>query len=241
MIILAAGMGTRLGSLTSTNPKALVKVADKTLIEYAVDAARFIEAEKIIIVGGSGYDQLKRYLLEKKEYESSQIIVVENQDYRKGNLYSLRCTCPFIEREFFLTNVDHVFSKGMLREIRQRSRWLDSLRLFTDSKKKILLDQMKILAHDGQVEKISKTLSEYNYGYTGADFCPQNDIEHFKQVIFETYEEQASKETAFNRLIENKRKVFVEDINGHNWFEVDTPDDLNEAEKLVFQKPEEWA
>jgi len=241
VVILAAGMGTRLGNLTSTKPKALVEVAGRALIEYAIEAALFIEAEKIIIVGGSGYKQLEQFVVEKKKDNPKQIMIVENKDFKKGNLYSLRRACPFIDKEFFLTNVDHVFSRSLMMEVARLSGEIRRLTLFADSTKPILNDQMKILACGARVNKISKTLASYNHGYNGSDYCPQNAIKQFKQAIFGVYSEQAAKEDVFNQLIKSDQAVSVLEINGHNWFEVDTPADLLVAEKLVSQAPDEWA
>jgi len=48
-IILAAGRGTRMGSLTDAVPKPLLKVGDKYLIEYSIYALKKIGIEDIII------------------------------------------------------------------------------------------------------------------------------------------------------------------------------------------------
>ena len=84
VIILSAGMGTRLGDLTKSKPKALTMVAGKPIIEYSISFARALNPKKIIIVGGYLFDVLAKavraidkdvVLVENKEYQTTQRMV----------------------------------------------------------------------------------------------------------------------------------------------------------------------
>jgi len=55
-VLLAAGLGSRLGSLTEQLPKALISVGGKPLLAYAVAFARAAGADTITVVGGFGFD-----------------------------------------------------------------------------------------------------------------------------------------------------------------------------------------
>ena len=50
-IILAAGKGTRLRPLTETTPKPLLKIANKPILEYNLDALSGLITEALIVVG----------------------------------------------------------------------------------------------------------------------------------------------------------------------------------------------
>lgn len=48
-MIFAAGFGTRMGEVTKTTPKPLIRVAGRALIDHALDVARGAGVEKIVI------------------------------------------------------------------------------------------------------------------------------------------------------------------------------------------------
>ena len=50
-LILAAGKSTRTYPLTLTRPKPMLKAANKTLLEWNLDALQNIVSEAVIVVG----------------------------------------------------------------------------------------------------------------------------------------------------------------------------------------------
>jgi choline kinase len=55
-VLLAAGLGSRLGSLTERVPKALIAVGGEPLLSYAVRFALRAGARDVTVVGGYGYE-----------------------------------------------------------------------------------------------------------------------------------------------------------------------------------------
>ena len=77
LIILAAGQGTRLGSLTEDRPKALVPLAGRPLIDWTLDAAAEAGLDEIVVVGGHRIDRLADLpvaLLENPEYATTNMV-----------------------------------------------------------------------------------------------------------------------------------------------------------------------
>lgn len=60
-VILAAGRGSRLGALTEASPKCLTMVARRTLLDWMLDALFQSGIERVLIVGGYGYEGLAAY------------------------------------------------------------------------------------------------------------------------------------------------------------------------------------
>jgi len=77
LVILAAGRGTRLGSLTADRPKALVELAGRPLLDWTLAAARAAGEDEVVVVGGHGIEHLRGYpvrLLENPDYATTNMV-----------------------------------------------------------------------------------------------------------------------------------------------------------------------
>ena len=107
-IILAAGKGTRLGELTSNNPKCLVKLNGIPLLEYQLKIFEECEIHEIIIVAG--------YKSNKLNYLSKNIIL--NSKFNSTNmLYSLYCALDKINGDVLISYGDSVFDKSIVENM----------------------------------------------------------------------------------------------------------------------------
>ncbi|MCQ2601574.1 MAG: NTP transferase domain-containing protein [Treponema sp.] len=61
-IMLAAGMGKRLGRYTQNGTKCMVQVDGKALIEYAIESLVEANVDRMVIVVGYKADVLKDYI-----------------------------------------------------------------------------------------------------------------------------------------------------------------------------------
>ena len=64
-LMLAAGMGKRLGRYTQNGTKCMVKVNGKALIEYAIEALVKAGIKKFTLVTGYRSDALKDFISSK--------------------------------------------------------------------------------------------------------------------------------------------------------------------------------
>jgi len=239
-IILAAGMGNRLGGITKTKPKALVQILDKEMLSYTINMADYINISEIVIVGGSGFKQISNYLI--SNYPN--ITLIENADYKKGNLYSLQNCLPFIDDDFFIFNVDHFFSKHLLNKIVSFCDGEKNIKVFCDKSNQILKDQMKVICNNDYMQKMSKQLINYDTGYIGLAFCPKSMLEALKRAVKQQINEKGSAaitEDIFNYLSnKNERSIFIADVSNHHWFEIDTTNDISYANFLLRKYPDYW-
>ena len=87
-LILAAGRGSRLGILTGNQPKCLVKLAGKTLVDWQVAALRSVGIDEIGIVRG--------YL--GQTIRHSNLICFDNPDWSESNMvFSFLCARDWLE------------------------------------------------------------------------------------------------------------------------------------------------
>ena len=78
-IILAAGMGKRLGDLTRNNTKCMVKVNDVPLIDRALTQLSRLDLSRVILVIGYEGEKLRAHVGES--YKGLKITYIENPVY----------------------------------------------------------------------------------------------------------------------------------------------------------------
>ena len=100
-VILAAGSSTRTYPLTLTIPKSLLKVSNKTILEYNLEALKDI-AEEIIIVVGYKKGMIKNFI--KKNYSNLNIKFVEQRE-QLGTGHAVSILKDKIKNQFILLMV----------------------------------------------------------------------------------------------------------------------------------------
>lgn len=110
-IILAAGRGKRLKKKTLNIPKFLVKIKNKSILEYQLKLLEKFKFNRKIILTG--------YKHEKIEEKKIQAILIKNKDYLKTNmLYTLFLSKKFlIEEDSIIAYGDIVFEEKILRNL----------------------------------------------------------------------------------------------------------------------------
>jgi molybdenum cofactor cytidylyltransferase len=92
-IILAAGASTRLGQ-----PKQLLRLKDKYLIEWVLDAALNSRLGKIVLVLGYSHQKIRQAL--GKKLQHSRLYIKVNPQYREGQSHSLRTGLSEVKDDF---------------------------------------------------------------------------------------------------------------------------------------------
>lgn len=93
-VVLAAGLGKRLATLTAKTPKVLVKIGEKTLIEHNLEKIRKLEIDKIALVTGYKSEMVKKVV--------GDTVTYYRQKEQLGTAHAFLCAKSFIEEPFFL-------------------------------------------------------------------------------------------------------------------------------------------
>ncbi|MFH0899152.1 MAG: NTP transferase domain-containing protein [Pseudomonadota bacterium] len=243
VVLLAAGMGTRLGTLNGGRPKALLSVAGRTLLERALDYAEALDAEERIVVGGFGFALLSEQL---ERASRPAVRLLENPEYRLGNLRTLETALPWITGSFLLMNIDHIYPRPVALRVSQAFAG-NRIAACCDYDRALGPDDMKIELgevgevgearsgggeQDKRVVRIAKTLAEYQCGYVGMTFVPEEKLARYQIAVAATarqHGDPATVEQVLQRLADDGEQVTTCDISGIGWYEVDDPADYARA------------
>ena len=116
-IILAAGMGRRLGELTDDNTKCMLEVNGTRLIHRTLDNLAEVGIKRVVLVVGYKAENVKRLIGDR--YKDIDIFYVENKIYDKtNNIYSLFLAREYLlEEDSLLLESDLIFESSVLRKI----------------------------------------------------------------------------------------------------------------------------
>lgn len=107
-IILAAGKGSRLGTLTENIPKGMLKLFGKTLIERQIEIYQNCGIEDITIV--TGY--------KSEIINFSGINYVKNQDFTTTNMNeSIFCASEKLSDSVIISYTDIVFEQKIIQQM----------------------------------------------------------------------------------------------------------------------------
>lgn len=237
-VILAAGVAMRLRPLTNNTPKCLLKLAGKTILERTISNLLFNEIDDLVIVTGYLQEQIKEFI--NFQYPSLKVKYIFNDKYDvTNNIYSLWLTKPEVEgKEFILLDSDIIFDKAII-SLLTNSHSKNVLALRCDHN--LSEEEIKVsLNNNGSIKEISKAVNigeaigesigieKFNYDLSSKLFSILD------KMILEEGQSNIFYEAAFQRLIDSGEKIFTEDVGKLRCIELDTAEDLREAEREII-------
>ena len=115
-IILAAGMGKRLGEFTKENTKCMVEVNGTRLIDRVLGQLSRLDLNRVVIVVGYEGKKLMDYV--GNEYNGMPIEYVSNPIYDKTNyIYSMYLARDLIDDDMLFFHGDLVFNRKLIHDV----------------------------------------------------------------------------------------------------------------------------
>ena len=231
-VLLAAGLGSRLGSLTTELPKALLPVGGKPLLAHALAFAGRLGTSRLVVVGGFCFPQVEQALATIRG--DLPVELVENRAFRDGNLVSLLAAKPRLDEGFLVMNVDHIYRPAIARVVAPE---VERVTAFIDTDRTLGADDMKVARDaDGRVAAIAKTLVTFDCGYVGMTRVPTALCDRYFAEAERALAEEGRAihvERILARLAKTADAPACRDISGYGWLEVDTPDERAAAERVL--------
>jgi len=226
-LILAAGNGIRLRSVSGGLPKPLVEFCGKAILEHVILRARQAGIERFVIVVGYRSDLIRRWF-DRCSLDVS-VTWVENPDYHKSNGISALKARDVIRENFLLLMSDHIFEPDTAKFLLQQQLASDEVILAVDPNIDRIfdLDDATKVRRDGdRIVDIGKEIAHYDALDTGMFLCSPALFDRLESA---TIDGNCSLSDGMRQLAAERRLRALE-IGEASWQDVDTPEALAHAE-----------
>ena len=244
-IILAAGMGRRLGEYTKDNTKCMVPVNGVRLIDRLLGQLAKQQLQRVVIVVGYKGKELREYLESQygRQLTANCLLqFAENPIYDKtNNIYSLALVKDLLqEDDTLLIESDLIFSDRIipmivddpypnLALVAKYETWMDGTMVRLDDDHNIVNFISKDAFNYNEVESYYKTVNIYKLS------------RQFSQQKYVPFLDAYTKAVGNNEYYENVLRI-ISLLNNHDikalpignekWYEIDDKQDLDIAEAL---------
>ena len=244
-IILAAGMGRRLGDYTKDNTKCMVPVNGVRLIDRLLGQLAKQNLQRVVIVVGYKGKELREYITSqygKQLTANCQLQFAENPVYDKtNNIYSLALVKDKLqEDDTLLIESDLIFGDRMipmivdnaypnLALVAKYETWMDGTMVRLDDEQNIVNFISKDAFDYNDVDSYYKTVNIYKLS------------KQFSEQKYVPFLDAYTKAVGNNEYYENVLRI-ISLLNNHDmkalpigqekWYEIDDKQDLDIAEAL---------
>ena len=243
-IILAAGMGKRLGEYTKNNTKCMVPVNGTPLIDRVLHQLSKLRLTRVVIVVGYQSQNLMKHLGD--HYGHLKIEYVNNPVYDKtNNIFSLSLAKDKLqEDDTLLIESDLIFDDALfqlllsnphpnLALVAKYESWMDGTMVRIDRDNNIVNFITKDAFRYQDTDNYYKTVNIYKFSkdFSRNKYIPFLDA-YIKAVGNNEYYENVLRIISFL----NSHDLKALPITTEKWYEIDDKQDLDIAEALFADK-----
>jgi choline kinase len=240
-MVLAAGAGRRLESLTEDLPKTLLPVdGERTILDIALGNLRRAGLETVVVVTGYAADRLAERQAALEQSHGVTLELVFNPKAEEwNNCYSLWCAREHFAQGVLLCNGDTVHPP----EVEERllaARGDAELVLALDDAKPLGEEEMKVLlGEDGLLRGINKAHDPAAAAgeYIGLTVIEPTAAEGLADALEATWRRDPGLyyEDGFQEYSDRGGRVGVASVGGLEWVEVDDQVDLDRAREVAWR------
>jgi 1L-myo-inositol 1-phosphate cytidylyltransferase len=233
-LILAAGNGSRIASLSGGVPKPLVPLFGVPLLEHILMSSRAAGINRFVIVVGYRADLIRSWFA-SRSFADISVTFVENRDYHKANGVSALAAKEELRSRFLMLMADHIFEPKTAQALLQQPLADDEVLLGVDPKLDRIFDlddATKVRREGNHIVDIGKDLARYDALDTGMFLCSPalfNSLESARR------DGNCSLSDGMRRLA-SKRKLRAFEVGDAHWQDVDTPEAFAHTERIFARE-----
>lgn len=235
MLIVAAGMGTRLSEVGVSKP--LAPLLGVPLIERVIATASEAGISRFVVVTGHLNDKVEAFLTPISKRYKVQIQTVFNPDYRLPNGHSVIAARPYLTDNFLLAMCDHMMDAEMVSEMASLDVEKGAVVLGVDRRLDNphvdLEDVTRVLTDGDRILKIGKLIDEYNAFDTGIFHCTPGFFDALDTAFSKGNDNISG---GMMELVSND-KARTHTVGDFTWIDVDDPKMFELATKVLSTNP----
>ena len=239
-LLLAAGTGSRLQPLTDDSPKCLTEINETTILERLIRGLQAWEFERLVVVVRH-LDGCVRDFLDRSA-DGLTIEYIRSEKYLStNNIYSLWAARHAIQEPFLLLECDLVFDDVLLGKMLEPDRiavsrilpWMNGTTVSLDHSQRVIRFHM---GRDQPLDELThKTVNMYSFSRSSWQRITRRLERHISAGRVSGYYEAVFAEMVAEGDLSFEAVFF----DNQRWYEIDTLEDLREAERL-FPKKNGW-
>ncbi|MDX6746977.1 phosphocholine cytidylyltransferase family protein [Polaribacter sp. PL03] len=232
-LLLAAGTGSRLFPITKDAPKCLTLVSEKSILERLVINLQKQGFKRLVIVTGYKKECIVDFIESKTE--GLTVEYVHNPLYKTtNNIYSLWMARNIINEPFVLLESDLVLETSLLNKMVYPDRmavakmqpWLNGTTVAVNNLNVVTKFQAGTTEEYTDVRY--KTVNIYSFSLSTWNEVTKKLNQYISEGSVNCYYE-----VVFSKMVEEKSLILeAVSFDEKPWYEIDTINDLAEAEKL---------
>lgn len=235
-LIIAAGCGSRLSSVSTGRPKMLVSVLGVPIIDRVIGGLRAVGVREIVVTVGHG-ESLIRDHLGCGDRLGVHVRYAVNAAWADGNAGSVLAAREFLGREFLLVMGDHLIDERILAAMLDREVPGDVLAAVDPSGAGE--DATHVLCTDGRIADIGKQIPVWTGTDIGVFRCSDSYLTALATLVPAGVGELAAtmREVEVSALDISAIDPYIPKLRkgvAPWWVDIDTPTDLAAAEHLLI-------
>jgi choline kinase len=221
-VLLAAGLGSRLGDIGEGRPKCLALVAGRSLLAHHIDSLRAAGISDITVVAGHLADKVIGEV-------GDHVRIVVNSAYESTNsLASLNMAAEYLRGDaFVMQNADVLYAEPLIQRFvshpAPNACLIDAARRYSDA-------EYRVATRDGRIERYERGLPYARSVGESAQLLKVSaaDADAFLDRIAELATGSGASGFPLQAypVLQERQGLFPVYTAGLPWFEIDVPDDL---------------
>ena len=242
-LILCAGYGSRMKSMSKKVHKSLLKINKKTILENVIISLSDAGIKDHIVAVGYKEKSVKKVL---KQYKDLNFKFINIKEYKKkGSSFSLFKASKYCleYKKILMIHADIFFDRKLLKRVMESKK--SNVLGFVKKNYKLIKNKGFVIKFNGE-NRINRLDFKKNFNkkicneITCINKFTNKKLKKIRESLKKYFNDENSKQTweiPFNQFIQkNNEEFFAAGLKNKFWFNINTKQDLNLAKKFCLNR-----